>query len=560
MTKETAMGLKKGHFQFLGRARRTVDYRDKTVINFSLQEYLARSGITFQDHYRYCAANKPAELPSLAKYDRGQPVLNPAAWRESGRWMRRHFTCMRGASELEMRDTWAEMPQDSSAGWPHSIKYTNKRDMVRKCGDKWFDYLEEMKVRLEDPERIPPTFVWTSSVKAEMRPTEKAIENKLRTFTASPADHSTLLNMLCLDMNNKFYQMGKENTGWSCVGMSKYGRGWNALASRLLKHLTGWALDGSAFDSSVFRLSLEDICRMRCECLNATPQQKLVMERLYSQIIESVIITTSGDVVMKTTGNPSGSVNTVVDNTLHLYRLIAYAWILVAPVEMRTYESMHANVEAALYGDDNTFTVNELAQGFFNARSVERALAGILKMTAEDDCWEPRKLEELRFLNQGFKYSGKYYAWVPVPLYTKLMSSMMFASQIDDVRWHMMRARMLYIEGFWNEEFRGHISGYIQSLYRYYSIELAKSGEIAKGVTSDQVRGLERDDASIVALYLGIEESATKGVLSNGSEPLLNSSIEKLKRNLEVLESTIEIIDAEDRSTEVEAQGQEGAH
>ena len=47
-------------------------------------------------------------------------------------------------------------------------------------------------------------------------------------------------------------------------------------------------------------------------------------------MVNSVIITADGNIVQKSTGNPSGSVNTISDNTLALYWLLAYAWYLLA--------------------------------------------------------------------------------------------------------------------------------------------------------------------------------------------------------------------------------------
>jgi hypothetical protein len=248
---------------------------------------------------------------------------------------------------MTAEQAWSQMPMTTSAGYPFSLISTNKTDLVKKCPN-WFSYLEEMQEALRDPDEMP-SFIWTSSVKAEMRPIEKARANKLRTFTASPADHSTLLNMLCLDMNNKFYGIGKDQSGWSCVGMSKYARNWHRLAIRLLRHKTGWALDGNSFDSSVFRASLEDIAKFRSECLNADQMTDLAMKRLYVSVIESLMVLTNGDVVQKLTGNPSGCVNTVVDNTLHLFRMLAYAWKCLAPPELSAYTSFMEHVETTLW-------------------------------------------------------------------------------------------------------------------------------------------------------------------------------------------------------------------
>jgi len=501
----------------LGNVRRWTDYPQKSVKNPSFQAFCKEFNHNIKQEYGYCDANTESELPSIAKYDREQPDLDPACWAVSGEWMRIHFAGMKGSSELSVAQAWSEMPKTTSPGYPSSIKYPKKSDLVTKVPE-WFNYLEEMKRKLADPDVTGP-FIWTCSVKAEMRPIEKKAQNKLRTFLASPADHSTLLNSLCLDMNNRFYELGQSNKVWSAVGMSKYGRGWHRLAERLGIHPSGFALDGERFDSSVLRRSLMDICKFRCECLNATLEQQNRLKNLYVSIIESVIVLTNGDIVMKDTGNPSGSVNTVVDNTLHLFRLLAYAWLKCAPPNKRTYGDFMDNVEAALYGDDNTFTVSQEAQVYFNARSVQEALKGILTVTAEDDVWEARPLNQLRFLSQKFTYNTEYSSWVPEPIAEKVLNSLEHASTVNDVRWHLLRAYMLLIDGYWNERARQIIKDYIWYLYKENKME---DGEVAKGVMFRDIQALNRTDENIRHLYNAKQESLGFPVFGEKIQTMMN--------------------------------------
>jgi hypothetical protein len=146
----------------------------------------------------------------------------------------------------------------------------------------------------------------------------------------------------------------------------------------------------------------------------------------YRNLVNTVVICPDGVLVMKLTGNPSGSVNTINDNTLILYTLLAYAWIRVTPQELRSLASFEAHTAKALVGDDNTWTVSDVAHEYYNARSViaEWKLLGV---TTTTDSMEPRKPSELDFLSAHTVFS--HGQAVPVYDRTKLMTSLLYANR-----------------------------------------------------------------------------------------------------------------------------------
>jgi hypothetical protein len=127
---------------------------------------------------------------------------------------------------------------------------------------------------------------------------------------------------------------------------------------------------------------------------------------------------------MKQTGNPSGSVNTIVDNTLILYTLMVYAWLGVVPKEMQNLSSFEFHTAKALVGDDNTWTVSDDALPFFNARSVIAEWKEI-GVTTTTDSLEPRVAAELDFLSAH----TVFVKGCAVPIYEKhkLMTSLLYA-------------------------------------------------------------------------------------------------------------------------------------
>jgi hypothetical protein len=152
------------------------------------------------------------------------------------------------------------------------------------------------------------------------------------------------------------------------------------------------------------------------------------------------MILCDGSIVEKHQGNPSGSANTVVDNTLGLYWLLAYCFYLaweehvcalrasgssVADVEDPDV-LFHSCVEAILYGDDNTMSVSDRIVGWFNARVCAAIAARIgFRITAGNDQWDARPLAQACFLSQGFRYLPTHDAWVPIPEAEKIRCSLL---------------------------------------------------------------------------------------------------------------------------------------
>jgi len=170
--------------------------------------------------------------------------------------------------------------------------------------------------------------------------------------------------------------------------------------------------------------------------------------------------------VMKKGGNPSGSVNTIVDNTLILYMLMAYGWIMVSPESECKYSSFTDNLSLALVGDDNTWTVSDAALEFFNARSLI-AEWKILGVTTTTDCLEPRPVEELDFLSAHTVFIDG----VAVPLYQrdKLLTSLLYSSHPEDPAYTLTRAAGILQIGWTDESLRAYLQELIGWLVSEYS-------------------------------------------------------------------------------------------
>jgi len=467
--------------------------------------------------YGLAQPNKLAGYLSLRKYDKGQPYLDPVLWARAGNWTEKHFACMNNAEVwMDFEKIRGELDMKASAGFPWNCdpncktkgQFYARQDAESICSS----YMEE----LIEPE-CDPVF-WTNNVKEELRSAEKMAQNKLRTFVGSPAEHVHACVAMFGDMNNKFYQSANTGQHWSFVGSTKFRGGWTRLFNRLKKHPNAFELDESEYDSSLFREAMYGMADFRFRMLH--PKHQTVenyhrIHNLYVEIVDSVVVTQDGDLVMKDTGNPSGSANTIVDNTVILFRLLAYAWLVLCRdldlEEFDSYQRFMENVEAALNGDDNTWTCSDLVVGWFNALNVSKVWSAIGVTTKYGDDPAPRKLSDCNFLSAGFRKVGP--DWVPLPEGEKVLCSMAYHLKSPTARWSLLRACALRIESFWDDECRQTLSEYIQWLCKEYVLELhapQDSRDPMDMFSFDEVYSVYKTDSEIRQLYL-CEEGLAEG-------------------------------------------------
>lgn len=521
----------KGNVDFVGKCNRFVKQGiDEWAPNTSLDEFCKEKKLFVGTAYRGVIPNLNASFKSVSKYDKAQPQLNEKSWALAGEWTKQHFYRHMGGSRILTQDQCVkECDRSTSVGYPMSLEFHTKGEFLDSGPKHMLEDFWNMLGREEDRPMRP---IWTCSQKRELRAAEKLLENKIRTFTASPVEHSVALNRFCLDMNNKFYLSNGKT--WSFVGASKFLQGWNALFARLAKHPHAYELDESEYDSSLFAKAMYGQFEIRWEMLaeeHKTMENFLRFKRLYDDVIHSVIVLENGELIQKHTGNPSGSANTIVDNTMILFRLFAYAWIELAEKKFGTanaqsfanamknditqrdyegdvfgnYQDFMSNVEAALNGDDNTFTVSQLCVDWFNPKTIAPIWSGI-GVTTKTPCEEPRLLKDVQFLSQGFRYDQG--VWLPVPDTDKVLCSLRWGSTIDDVRWHLMRAYALRIDSWANLECREFIQKYIEWLINHPVYKEQLVG-VVNNMSMSDIDAMYKSNSWCWALYAGLEEKGS---------------------------------------------------
>lgn len=499
-----------GNVRCIGRVARYAVFKNKERLNSSFRDFCSKNKIPLPNAYRQAQANIDAGYISAAKYDKAQPVLDEGAWALAGEWTKQHFQHMSNSKVRSEEECISAMDMTTSPGFPWTQRFTSKKQMMRDAEAMRVvtDYWEA----LGKPGVLPP--LWTCAQKRELRDVEKLAENSLRTFTASPFEFSVSANRLCLDANERFYD-GAIWRSFSAVGKTKFLSGWDTMARKLLVHPNMYELDESQFDSSLFRAALFGQRDIRWEFLSPdeqTDENRRRLWELYDSIVNSYIVMEDGTLVQKTTGNPSGSSNTVVDNTMILFRLFCYAWIILCKENgiVPTYQHFQKHVEALLYGDDNTYSCSDEVKAWFTPANISRVWTGI-GVTTKTPNWNAGDLNTVSFLSNRFVYSDFYSMWFPCPNTERILSSVCWGASRDDVRYHFLRVCALRMDSYWNVEVRDILSKYLDYLRREHAHELVGELRLSADdlpITIQQIFALWRSDSWIEALYSGVESKA----------------------------------------------------
>jgi len=346
-----------------------------------------------------------------------------AVLNEAWHYMSDHFyPYMKDSEVISLDAAVRQADRSTSSGCPFNQEFTKKGDLFDN-DPEIMTWLEgDWNLLAEDPEW---TTIFSSSLKEELRPDEKIAENSQRTFAAGATDATIHGTRLFWTMNNKMYDSHLRTS--SAVGMSPLKGNWDKLYHKLNVFKNGYALDESQYDSSLRAFLMWGCARFRWQCLAEKDKTQANLNRIktyYRNLVNTLLLTPEGILLLKKLGNPSGSVNTVTDNTLILYWILAYAWIKTAPEEYRNFTDFELHTAKALLGDDNTWTVSDFAHTFYNGRSVIEVWK-TLGITTTTDCLDARLPEDLDFLSAHTVFlNGK-----AVPLYdrNKLMKSLLYA-------------------------------------------------------------------------------------------------------------------------------------
>jgi hypothetical protein len=157
-----------------------------------------------------------------------------------------------------------------------------------------------------------------------------------------------------------------------------------------------------------------------------------------------------GEIVMKERGNPSGTITTTVDNTLYHMFLVEYISYCIYG------SSAKKNFFFGVYSDDGIFASND---EYFQKKYAEE-MDKIGLITEYDISMDEAKVQFL-----GHRSVVKNKKFFPVLGTEKLLYSMAYKiTESSSPVMLLAKSIGLYIEGYFNEEFKPLIEKYIKNL------------------------------------------------------------------------------------------------
>jgi hypothetical protein len=482
-------------------------------------DYFQKKGKVLEEVFsvwRYATPKKTSAFRDVIRFRNPIQDPIPEIWFLCEDWASRHFSCMR-----ESRIIWDPdylvpyMNMHSSPGFPWTRGFdgappfqTKKALFAYENGQFMRKWWLEFFGRISDSQYKVREW-YTLSAKRELRKQKKIEEDKLRAYTAASWRSVMAGVAVCGDMNHKFYSSWETTSAF--VGGSTFHGCWNKLCQRLNRHPNAFECDVTAWDSTLSEFMIESFSRVMwgnvCK-QDKTTENKVRWNNTFKEIYQSVVICPNGDVFLKNQGNPSGHPFTIVTNTIIHYMLFCYAWMLLAPEDMRDYQCFSRNVELALCGDDSWFTVSNLCVKFFNVDSITEVWMS-LGIKAKVEAVGSGKLTDCNFLSQKTRMipPGLY---VPYPDTEKVISSLIWNSNAEHhIRWSYLKACALRISSFFDlgsselEGARSLLSKYINHMELKYAREL-RSFCTRKGMdmfTWEEVNSVYKTDRELLELF-----------------------------------------------------------
>jgi len=453
--------------------------------------------------YRQSDPDLYALWKDFSKYDKPDPLFDDQAFAKAYGFMSRAFGFhCKGSGIWDHEQVLGSWNMATSPGYPWNRSVHTTKEFVEVMGM----HLPSIWEYFLNGGDICP--IWNVSPKFELRKDAKLRERKIRSFTAAPKHFSYCVQKLCSDFNQKFYNSHSQT--WSRVGMSMFGGDWDVMIRQLSRFKNGMEFDATQWDSSLAQRVLRAVCAFRKSMLDPRlgSEYHVALDRVYDEIIQGLCVLPGGHVFMKNAGNPSGSPNTVVDNTLGLYLVFAYITILAFKekgVDI-SFEDFNKNVVAAMYGDDNTVTISDEWIGTLSAETILR-ISTAIGVAFRNEYPELRRVEDLKFLNMKTrKVNG---VWMPFPDTDKMRGSML--NNDGSAVYRYVRLCGLRTVAFFSE-----VLPELEELIELAGKEMLQLDQdlvdASVGLSPRQAQSVYLTHAQLLALWFGFESKAVAGV------------------------------------------------
>lgn len=489
-------------FDRVGRVKPCSGYtKSPPVKNRMIERWMLEEGIS-EGPYSYAKGDIETSFNATSKYSQPQPVFEADAFGVAWQMVYHSWSCV-DRSYL-VSDYYEYFDMTTSPGYPFSLKYRTKLDaLADSLVLNWCDYCFDNLVF---------NGLWTCRCKKEPKKKEKIDNKESRVITASPMDTQAPAVRLFGQQNTTIYRAARDHRIPCTVGMTKYYKGWHKLYNRLTRNgrfTHGLELDFSGFDGSCSRAEFEQVMNLRFGLFSSnlqTPELCEAIRHYYSDVVHTKIVMDTGDVVQKHTGNPSGQVNTIVDNSLINEFRWYYAWVLIMDEKYHNIDSFKTFCELITCGDDSILTVDPSIMSLFTPEKI----FNVFKRMG----WKPKfglvngwqEVHTLSYCSANFKWVSGFV--VPVPNnYQKLLASLLYGGEKRSARETLARLLGIKIEAYFLTNFRSCLDHLITEIFEKYYFQLKQApGE--DELSYSELLILNRDFSAAFGLYLDQDDQA----------------------------------------------------
>lgn len=476
----------KDKMPFVGTVRSVpfrLDYPVLPVINPIVKPYVMhllkgkvdeKTGV-ISSKYALATKYPLAEYKSLERYVKPDVLPRKVPWRVAQHMLTECFRDLESSAVMKEEEALVHTTKSTSCGYPWGLVFSTKTQLIES--DQFWSYYHSL---INDVKKGRPRAIfWKSFIKGEFKKKTDLDNDVPRTITGCPLEMTVLGNQLFANMNGK---ITNENLTFNMpiwVGASKFRRGWHKLAMYLLQFPNLFHGDCHRWDGSVRKVHLQTIRDIRKTWLFLREEYGSLVDWYYAQVANSLIVTMTGDVVMKVGGQPSGQVNTLTDNTLLHILIWFYHWCIegVRHGFQPTWSCFRQHVALMIMGDDVIYSCDDDVKHFMKPTAVDRTFNQIgFSLKHEGDV--PQSIFDVEFCSMYFKKYDDVY--VPYPRAEKAMMSIV-AKPCNNVRKLLKRVLALRVEVFWDPTLLEMCDSIISGLLHDHIDELYKKPTYVDG-------------------------------------------------------------------------------
>lgn len=403
----------------------------RSVLDVNFQQWVWECSFPFEDIYDVSNDTHSNCNNSVMKYDVPQPDLSlcdQAALEGAKQDVMELWRPLADSCRILDMGEVQYVPKTNPGAIFKMAGFKTKREAVQHAWPALEKFWNTAHHYSTTPSGIKTTkgypVLWKQASKVELLKRSKLESGDLRGFTCPPVDFFAAKARMCQHFNEESHKWAYWLPGMQRCGLTIQYGGFHWLMTQLEGLLVG-AGDCKKWDGPLCDY-LFAICEdVRFHCWDkqgmSVEEWRERMDYYYEQTVRSFILLPSGEVIQKFLGNPSGDVNTTVDNCIIHQFIICYIWRRIFGGSLLR-EPQKPNIN--LFADDNIYGTDPSHRRFheYDERARYYKEFGIT-LAKEKDVSGREGPEGVTFLGPAAKLTG--WGWAPLYPRDKIVCSML---------------------------------------------------------------------------------------------------------------------------------------